>query len=216
MMDETIKRQDPAAFPPNTEGNGSQQDSPEEEPSSAATSINVELSRNARDSRKKECTLPAKRLSQLVDEFMSGMTPGAGVAAEQPGTTEEEIKDLQSQHLSSIVDEMTSDGLVRLVLKKHLPHIDRLEEWEKQSKEPLNDWPRNLQVLISVAAVLQKNEAVQKLLDAQVQTRCPIPEPQLSEDAQRLAKFSNLDRNLMREASEKIKILLIRMSKEGA
>jgi hypothetical protein len=213
-MDETINEQDPAAFPPNTEGNGSQQESSEEEPSSA-TPITVEPSRNARDSRKKECTLPAQRLTRLIDEFMTGIAPEAHVAAGQPEPTEQKILASQPQQLSSTVEDITSNGLLRFILKKYLPYIDRLEELEMQSNEPSKDLDRRMQVLISVITLLQKNEAVQKLLDAQVQARTPIPGPQLSEQAQRMAKFSDVDRNLMREAGEKFKILLKRRVAEG-
>jgi hypothetical protein len=205
-MDEAGKRQNPAAFLANTEGNGARQESPEEESSSAATPITVEVRRNSGDSRKMECALPAQRLTQLIEEFMSGIAPEAHVPAGQPG----------SQHMSSMVEEITSDGLVRLALKKHLSHIDRLEEIEKQSKEPQNDWARNIQVLTSVAAILLKIEAAQKLFDAQVQARCPIPEPQLSEEAQDIAKLTKVDQNLIREAGEKFKIFLKRSIEEGA
>lgn len=67
-----------------------------------------------------------------------------------------------------MVDKLTSDGLVRLMLRKHLPHIDRLEEFEKQFKVPSKDWYRSMQVLIGLATLLQKNETSQRLLDAQV------------------------------------------------
>ena len=216
MSDDISKRQDPAAFPANTDGNGAQQESLEEEPSSVATSITVELSRNARNSRKIESTLRAQRLTRLIDEFMSGMAPDAHVAAGKPEPTEQKVKALQSQHLGSLAGELTLDGLVRLILKKHLSHIDRLEEWEKQSQKPLNDWAPNMQVLIALAAILQKYEAAQKRFDAQVQTRTPIPEPQLSEEAQKIAKLSKLGQQLIREAGEKLKILLKRRSAEGA
>src|SRR5258708_234816 len=105
MMDETVKRQDPAAFLANKKGNGAQQESHEEEPSSTATPITVEPSRNARDSRKMECTLRAQRLTQLIDKFMSAIAPEAHVAVGQPEPTEQKIKALQSQHMSSTVDE---------------------------------------------------------------------------------------------------------------
>lgn len=215
-MDETFKRQDLAAFPASTEGNGAQKESPEEESSSAATPIKVDPRRNPRCSRKVERAHLARRLIRLADEFTSGMTPGADEAAQQPEPTEEEIRAMQTQQLSSMVDELTSNGLVRLILKKHLAYIDRLEERGKQSKEHLNDWARNMYVLISVAAVLQKNESVQKLFDAQVQTRCPIPDPQLSDEEQRIAKLTKVDQNLIREAGEKLKIFLKHSIEDGA
>jgi hypothetical protein len=115
----------------------------------------------------------------------------------------------------SMVDKLTSDGLVRLILKKHLPHIDRLEEFEKQFKVPSKDWDRSMQVLISLATLLQKNETSQRLLDAQVQARTPILEPQLSEDAQRMAKLTPLEQQVIREAGEKFRIQLKRKLAEG-
>lgn len=96
--------------------------------------------------------------------------------------------------LSSIVDELTSDGLVRLMLKKHLLHIDLLEEWEKKWKQPSKDWDRSMQVLIRAAVILQKNEELQRGIDAQMKSRTPIPEPKLSEEAQEVAKLSKLGR----------------------
>ncbi len=215
-MDETIKEKGHEAFPPNTEGNRTQQESTDEEPSSAATPIAVEISRDARDSRKIERTLLAQRLTRLADEFMSGMTPETDVAAEEPGPPEERIEVLQSRPPNSMFDEISSDGLVRLMLKKHLSHIDRLNEWEKQSKEPSQDWVRSMQVLISAAVILQKNEALQKLIEAQTKTRTPIPESQQSEEAQRIAKLTNVDQQLIREAGEKFRILLQRRAAEGA
>lgn len=176
--------------------------------------LDIWIKENARESMKKECTRRAPQLMPLIGDFTSGMTQGADIAAQQPGITEEEIKDLQSQHMSSMVDEITSDGLVRLMLKMHLPHIDRLKEWEKQSQEPSKDWDRSMQVLLSAAVVLQRNESVQRLFDAQVQARCPIPEPQLSEEAQRIAELTNVDQNLIREAGEKLKIYLKRKMEE--
>ena len=175
--------------------------------------LNNWIKENPRESRKKEWTRRAPQLTRLISDFTSGMTQGADVVAQQPGPTEEEIR---SPHLSSMVDEITSGGLVRLALKKHLSHLDRLEEIEKQSKEPLNDWAPNIQVLMSIAAVLLKNETAQKLFEAQVQTRGPIPEPQLSEEAQRIAKLSALDRQLIRDAGEKFRILLKRRREERA
>jgi hypothetical protein len=101
------------------------------------------------------------------------------------------------------------------MLKKHFPHIDRLEEFEKQFKVPSKDWYRSMQVLISLATLLQKNETSQRLLDAQVQARTPILEPQLSEDAQRMAKLTPLEQQVIREAGEKFRIQLKRKLAEG-
>jgi hypothetical protein len=208
-MDETAKRREPSAFPASAEG---RRESFEEERSSGTTPIPVEISRNAHESETNDCTLHA-RLNRLVDEFMSDITERANVAANQPGPTEEGIKTRKSKHATSIVDEITSDGLVRLLLKKHLVHLARLEEWEKQSNKPHKDWAPNMQVLVSQAAILQRNEVVQR---SRVQTRTPISEPQLSEEAQRIAKLSKLDQNLLREAGEKLIILMKRRVKEGA
>jgi hypothetical protein len=213
-MDETVKRRDLSASPANTQGRRAQQESPEEKLSSGATPIAVDIRRNACESEENERMLRAQRLNRLAAELMSGMTEGANVAANQPGPTEEEFKTLQSKHVGFMIDEITSDSLVRLVLEKHLSHIDRLEEWEKQSKKPRNDWAREMQVLISLVAIRQKIEAVPKHIDARVQTRPSIPEPQLSEEAQKIAKLSKLDQQLLREAGEKTIVLLKRRIEE--
>lgn len=176
--------------------------------------LNVRLKEIARESRKNDHTLSAQRLNQLVDEFTSAMTPGANLATRQPEPTEEEIRALQSQHLSSVVDEITSEGLVRLALKKHLSHIDRLEQWEKQSNEPLKDWAPNIHVVISATEILLKIETAQKLFEALAQTIAPAQERQLSVVAQRLAKLTAVDLNLLREAGEKYRILLKRRREE--
>jgi hypothetical protein len=209
-MDEPVKRRDPSAFPSNI---GDRKESPKAEPSSAATPIPIELSRNAHESETNECTLHA-RLKRLADELMSDVTGRANVAANQRGPTEKEIKTLQSKHATSMVDEITSDGLVRLLRKKHLAHIACLEKLEKQSNKPHKDWAPNMQVLNSLVAILQKIEAVQKLIDARVQTRIPIPQPQLSEKAQKIAELSTLDRQLLIEVGEKTRILLKRRIEE--
>ena len=85
----------------------------------------------------------------------------------------------------------------------------------RQSKEPSKGWVRSMQLLIRAAAILEKNEAAQKVIDAQMKARTPIPEPKLSEEAQEVAKFSKVDQALMREAGEKFIALLKLGVKEG-
>jgi hypothetical protein len=63
--------------------------------------------------------------------------------------------------------------------------------------------------------LLREIKANQKLIDAQVQTRDPIPDPQLSEQSQRLAKLTVVDRRLMIEAAQKYRILLRLASEEA-
>ncbi len=177
--------------------------------------LNVRLKENARESRKNERTLRAQRLIRLADEFASGMTPGTDVATPRPEPTEEEIKAAQNQRLRSMVEKLTSDGIVRLMLEKHLPYIDRLEEMEERSDKPLKDWARNMDVLNSAATVLQKNEAAQKLLDAQIAI-CSLAPPELSQAAKRVAQLTIVDQNLLRDAGEKLLILQKRRKEAAA
>jgi hypothetical protein len=96
--------------------------------------------------------------------------------------------------LISIVDELTSNGLVRLILKLHLIHLDYLAEWEKKWKQPSKYWDRSIQVLLSLVRILQRNELAQRVNDAQIKARPQIPDPKLSEEAQEVAKPSKLGR----------------------
>jgi len=173
-------------------------------------SLNIRLKENARESRKNEQTLRAQRLTRLVDEFKNGMTPRP-----QPEPTEEEIKAAQNQRQRAMIDKLNSNGIVRLMLEKHLPHIERLEQIEEQSNQPVKDWARNMDVLCDAAEIIQKNEAVQKLLEAQVAIRSPAP-AELSREAKALAQLSKVDQNLIREAGEKMLILLKRRKEEAA
>jgi hypothetical protein len=97
--------------------------------------------------------------SQLLDAFMRKPAGDAHVAAVQSVLTNQQIKALQSQPPIQMVDNLTSDKLIRLILEKHLPHIDRLEKMEKQFEIILEDWNSSMRVLFSVAVILQKNEA---------------------------------------------------------
>jgi hypothetical protein len=177
--------------------------------------LNVRLRENARESRKNDQTLRAQRLSRLADEFTSGMTPGTDVAAPNPEPTEEEIEAAQNRRLRSMIDKLNSDGLVRLMLEKHLPYIDHLEEMEVGSKKPVKDRARNMDVLNSAATILQKNEVAQKLLDAQIAICSPVP-AELSQEAKAVAQLTDVDRQLLRDAGEKLLALLKRRNEEAA
>jgi hypothetical protein len=178
--------------------------------------LNIRLKENARESSKNERILRAQRLARLVDEFTSGIVPTAGVVAQQAEPTEKKIKAMQTQHLSSMIDELTSDGVVRLMLKMYLPYIYRMAEWEKLSKKPVREWARNMNVLISAAAILQKNELARKLFESQMRVRNPVPELQQSEATLRTAKLTEVDRQLRRDAAEKFLIRVKRSRDEGA
>jgi hypothetical protein len=172
--------------------------------------LNIKLKELARERSANERTRRAQKLAQIVDDFTSGIASVTGDTARKPEPTEEEIKAMQDQDLKSLIDNLTSDKLVRLMLKKHLPYIERLEEMEESSNEPVNGWERSMDVLNDAATILQKNEIAQKLLDARVGTRIPIPERPLSEAAQRIAKLTPLDRQLLRSFGEAYLTLLKR------
>jgi hypothetical protein len=143
------------------------------------------------------------------------MTPGTDVAAPNPEPTEEEIEAAQNRRLRSMIDKLNSDGLVRLMLEKHLPYIDHLEEMEVGSKKPVKDRARNMDVLNSAATILQKNEVAQKLLDAQIAICSPVP-AELSQEAKAVAQLTDVDRQLLRDAGEKLLALLKRRNEEAA
>ena len=69
-------------------------------------------------------------------------------------------------------------------------------------------------MVISATEILLKIETAQKLFEALAQTIAPAQERQLSVVAQRLAKLTAVDLNLLREAGEKYRILLKRRREE--
>jgi hypothetical protein len=176
--------------------------------------LNIKLKELARERGANERTRRAQKLAQIADDFTNGITSVTGDTARKPEPTEEEIKAMQDQDLKSLIDNLTSDKLVRLMLMKHLPHIERLEEMEESSNEPVNGFERSMDVLNAAATILQKNEIAQKLFDIQFQARIQIPEHHLSEEAQRIAKLTPLDRQLLRDFGEMYRPLLKRRREE--
>jgi len=178
-------------------------------------SLNVRLKANSRESTEKVATNRAQRLTQLADEFTSGMTPKADVAAKQPEPIDEVVKLTETQHPSSMIDELTSGGLLRLILKIQMSHVDRMEEWEKQWNMPCPGWDPGMQVLISLEKILQEKEFSEKRFETQAKAGIPVPEPQPSEETQRIEKLTELDRQRIRDAGAHFKTLLKRTSKEA-
>jgi hypothetical protein len=176
--------------------------------------LNIRLKELARERRANERTRRAEKLAQIVDDFTSGIASVRGDTAREPEPTEEEIKAMQDQDLKSLIDTLTSDKLVRLMLKKHLPYIERLEEMEESSNEPVNGWERSMDVLNDAATILQKNEIAQKLFDLRMQPCIPISEPQLLEESQRIPKLTPLDRQLLRDFGEMYRTMLKRRREE--
>jgi hypothetical protein len=175
--------------------------------------LNIRLREIAHESGKFERTLRAQRLNRIAEEFTAGLTQGTDGAVQQPELTEEEKRASQEQHLKSMVDELTSDRLVRFMLKIHFTHVARLEEFEQTSKEPAHTWERSMDVMIDAAAILQKNEAAQQLFEAQ--KPIAIPEPQLSKEEKRISQFSAVDQNIIREVGQKALILRKRYLADG-
>jgi hypothetical protein len=128
--------------------------------------LNIRLKECANAGGRRPLTLRARRLTRVVDEFIMGMTARTEIAAEPPVPTDEEVKAKQKQHFKSLIDELTSDRLVRLVLEKHLPYVIRLGKIEERSKIPLSVWARMMSVLIDAATILHENEIAQKLIES--------------------------------------------------
>jgi hypothetical protein len=70
------------------------------------------------------------------------------------------------------------------------------------------------EVLVS-KAIKGDIQALKEIVDRVEGTSAPIPEPQLSEEAQLIAKFTPVDQALLRDAGEKFIILLRRRLEEG-
>jgi hypothetical protein len=90
------------------------------------------------------------------------------------------------------------------VLKKRIPNDSRCRTYADLIAE----------VLVS-KAIKGDIQALKEILDRVEGTSVPIPEPQLSEEAQLIAKFTPLDQALLREAGEKFIILMRRRLEEG-
>jgi hypothetical protein len=133
--------------------------------------LNIRLKERANASRRRPLTLRAQRLTRVADELIMGMNARTEVAEEPPVPTDEEVKAMQEEHFKSLIDELTSDRLVRLMLEKHWPFIIRLEKIEETLKIPLGVWPRMMRVFIDAARILQENEVAQKLFESQVRTQ---------------------------------------------
>jgi hypothetical protein len=170
--------------------------------------LNIRLKESANASRRRPLTLRAQRLARVVDEFITGMTARTEVAAEPPVPTDEEVKAKQKQHFKSLIDDLTSDRLVRLMLERHLPYVIRLGKIEEMSKIPPSVWARMMSVFIDAATILQENEVAQKLFGSQVQTRVPIPESRPTESADRITNFAEVDRQLISDTQERFRSLL--------
>ncbi len=112
-----------------------------------------------------------------------------------------------------MIDELTSDGIVRLFLKKQLPHVDRMEEWEKQHNLPHPGFERGIELLLDAAIILQENELRKKYFTTQLKADIPVLDPQPSEGTQRPAKLTDLERQRRREVWEEVKTQL--KTKEG-
>ena len=86
--------------------------------------LKLRLEANSPESTETDDTEQSQRFTQPVDEFSSGTAPKVDVEAKQSEPIEVN-KATEAQRPSSIIDEMTSDGLVQFVAKMHLAHIKR-------------------------------------------------------------------------------------------
>lgn len=177
--------------------------------------LNVQLKANSHERAEKEGTHQAQRPTQLADEFTSGTTPKADTAAKQPEPIDEESKVTETQNLNSKIGELTSDGIVRHFLEMQLPHVHRMAKWEKQHNMPHPGFERTMEVLIAGAKILQENESRDRRIATQSQADIPASEPQPSEETQRLAKLTELNRQRRREAGEEVKTQLKLRTKEA-
>jgi hypothetical protein len=125
-------------------------------------------------STQKQSIEQSQRPTQLANEFTTGMTPNADPAAQQPEPIDKKIKATETEPPNSMEVEVTSDALVRLVLKTHLPHINRIAEWEKQWKMPHSEWEPGMEVLINCAKILQENELRAERIATQSQADIPV------------------------------------------
>jgi len=67
-------------------------------------------------------------------------------------------------------------------------------------------WERAIEAQIDIAKILQENKSRDKRFATQSKTDIRVSEPQASEETQRLAKLTELERQRRREAMSMLKI----------
>ena len=80
---------------------------------------------------------------------------------------------------------------------------------------PHPQWERAIEAQIDIAKILQENKSRDKRFATQSKTDIRVSEPQASEETQRLAKLTELERQRRREADEYAKNSIDRKIKEA-
>ncbi|HEY4739250.1 MAG TPA: hypothetical protein VIH76_01500 [Candidatus Acidoferrales bacterium] len=119
-----------------------------------------------------------------------------------------------SEVAQAVVDVVTADKVGQFLWDKHTKHVERAEAVETKEGISLPAWYHDMHVLNDLLDTLTRRDVGQKIIDRgmpmQTQTQ------PLSPAAREMQHFTEVDRQLMRSAGEKLKIILQRKAVDGS